>query len=59
MKQEIFEYLRDNLKISVNQQGMMGYGYDSDIYYDISLVLTDPNGKPEVISSDTISVPIK
>lgn len=51
----MFEYLRDNLQINITEKFWSDYGR-SGVTIKISLILTDPEGKDVVISSDSISI---
>lgn len=50
-EQKIFEYIRDNLSLSIETE--VDYG---NKYYVVKLILTDPSGKDVRVSSDTIYI---
>lgn len=57
--QAVYEYLKDNLRLSVVELPQVGYGYDTSRNYNISLILKNPKGVEEVLSSDILSCPFE
>jgi hypothetical protein len=53
---DVFKYLSENLRVSLNDAFDPGYGYGSAAVV-VNLILKNPaTGKDEIISSDSISI---